>query len=262
MCAEVRNLDYWECKNSSSYQLETVNATEFNQEFSNYHHNMPNSHDACCPPGLCDEHMNRNYFPLSVYSYFNLESPEGQRDDLGPDPQRPNKQQPRAQKHILNYLFNLEHRSVLWKDHTLSYCHTVLSWRTWYPLTPPHPRHHCLHSCGLLLHLPLLLYYYFVRCQQTLSPAFHMYCVTEYIEMFHCLKKILRFGWKKRLAVVPWWDLCEGSSETNSSTLGDVWGVKESWVFTWQLFIHFMRFLFCWTCWRAIANHCIHSCTQ
>lgn len=73
----------------------------------------PAPHDACCPPGLSDEHMNRNYLPLSVYFYFNLESPEGQRDDLGPDPQRPNKQQPRAQKHILNYLFSLEHCSLL-----------------------------------------------------------------------------------------------------------------------------------------------------
>lgn len=116
----------------------------------------PAPHDACCPPGLSDEHMNRNYFPLSVYFYFNLESPEGQRDDLGPDPQNPNKQRPHAQKHTLNYLFSLEHCSSLWKGHTLSYYHAVLSWLTWYPLTPPHPRHHCLHSYGLLLHISLL----------------------------------------------------------------------------------------------------------
>lgn len=43
----------------------------------------PVPHDACCPPGSSDEHTNRNYF------YFNLETP-GQRDDLGPAPQRPN----------------------------------------------------------------------------------------------------------------------------------------------------------------------------
>lgn len=40
----------------------------------------PAPHDACCPPGLSDEHMNRNYFPLTVYFYFNLESPEGERE--------------------------------------------------------------------------------------------------------------------------------------------------------------------------------------
>lgn len=182
----------------------------------------PAPHDTCRPPGLSDEHMNRTYFPLSVYFYFNLESPEGQRwlRSWSPKPKQP----PREQKHILNYLFSLEHCSLLWKGHMLSYYHTVLSWLTWYPPTPPHPRHHCLHSCGLLLlHISLLSYYYFVRCQQTLSPAFHMYCVTEYTEVLHCLKNIFRFGWKKRLAMVPCWDLWEDSSETNSSTLGDVW---------------------------------------
>lgn len=206
----------------------------------------PALYDACWPSVLSDEHMNRNYFPLSVYFYFNLESPERQRDDLGPDPQSPNKQQPRAQKHTLNYLFSLEHCSLLWKGHMLSYYHAVLSWLIWYPLTPPHPRHHCLHSYGLLLHISLLPYYYFVRCQQMLSPAFHMYCVTEYIEVFHCLKNILRFGWKKRLVVVPCWDLCEDSSETKQLNTGIcMGGVKESWVLTWQLFIPFMRFSFC-----------------
>lgn len=140
-------------------------------------------------------------------------------DDLGPDPQRLDKQQPRAQKHIFSYLFNSKHCSLLWKDHMLSLSHSAGLADMVYPLTPPHLD---ITVDILVCHCSLLVCYCFVKWQQMLSPAFHMGCVTEHTEISHCLKKILKFGWEKGLAVVPWWDHCK-SSDTNNSTLGEMY---------------------------------------